>query len=114
MTVEFFLIIPLVVAVLAAGLIAVSAARARIELIGAAREGARVAATTPDPSRAVEAVRDALSPAMRDRARIAVSRPSVVGRPARVTARLRQTVDLPLLRSLSFEVSASASMMVER
>lgn len=113
-TIEFFLIVPLVIAVLGAGLLVVSAARARIELLGAVREGARVAATTPDPSRAVEAVRDALSPKMRDRARVSVSRPSVVGRPARVTARFRQRVDVPLLRVFSFDVSASASMLVER
>lgn len=113
-TIEFFLIVPLVIAVLGAGLLVASAARARIELLGAVREGARVAATTPDPSRAVEAVRDALSPTMRDRARVSVSRPSVVGRPARVTARFRQRVDVPLLRVFSFDVSASASMLVER
>lgn len=113
-TIEFFLIVPLIIAVLGVGLLVVSAARARIELLGAVREGARVAATTPDPSQAVEAVRHALSPTMRDLTRVSVSRPSVVGRPARVMARFRHRVDVPLLRVFSFDLSASASMLVER
>ncbi|HEY7823505.1 MAG TPA: TadE/TadG family type IV pilus assembly protein, partial [Acidimicrobiia bacterium] len=88
MTIEFFLVIPLLIVVLAAGIQVISVARARIELLGAVREGARVAATTPDPARAVEAVRTAMPPSDRDRVRISVSRPGVVGRPARVTASL--------------------------
>ena len=114
MTVEFFLVVPLLIVVLAAGIQVISVARTRIELLGAVREGARVAATTPDPARAVEAVREALSPADRDRARISVSRPSVPGRPAQVSARLRHVLPLPFLDDLGFEVRASASMLVER
>ena len=49
-TVEFFLVLPLVILVLVAGVQLVSLARARIELVGAVREGARVAATSPDLS----------------------------------------------------------------
>lgn len=114
MTVEFFLVVPLLVAVLAAGIQVISVARTRIELLGAVREGARVAATTPDPAKAVDAVRDALSPSDRDRVRVSVSRPSVVGRPARVSATLRHVLGLPFLNDLSVSVSASASMRVER
>jgi Flp pilus assembly protein TadG len=113
-TIEFFLVVPLLIVVLAAGVQVISVARARIELLGAVREGARVAATTPDPARAVDAVRSALPPAERDRARISVSRPAVVGRPARVTASLRHELDIPLLDSLGVDISASASMFVER
>jgi len=113
-TIEFFLVVPLLVAVLVAGIQVISVARTRIELLGAVREGARVAATTPDPARAVEAVRGALSPADRDRARISVSRPSVPGRPAQVSARIRHTLPIPFIDDLGFEVSASASMLVER
>lgn len=113
-TVEFFLIVPLVIVVLVAGIQVISVARTRIELLGAVREGARVAATTPDPARAVAAVREALPPAIRDRTRISVSRPGVVGRPARVSARLRHMLPVPLIDDLGFDVSAAASMLVER
>ena len=113
-TVEFFLVLPLVVLVLVAGLQVVSLARARVELQGAVREGARVAATTPDPARAVEAVRAALPPGVRDRTRITVSRPSVVGVPATVTARLRHLLSPPFPTEWGVDISASASMRVER
>lgn len=65
-TVEFFLVVPLVIVVLVGGLQVVSVARARIELLGAVRDGARVAATSPDPAKAVEAVQRALAPSVRD------------------------------------------------
>ncbi|MDX1468928.1 MAG: TadE family protein [Acidimicrobiia bacterium] len=113
-SVEFFLVIPMVLLILVAGIEVVSIARARIELVGAVREGARVAATTPDPAKAVNAVVAALSPAMRNRVRISVSRPSVVGRPARVTATLRHLLGAPLVRDLGVDLSASATMLVER
>ena len=111
---EFFLVIPMVILVLVAGIEIVSMARARIELVGAVREGARVAATTPDPAKAVEAVGLALSPSMRQRVRISVSRPAVVGRPARVTATLRHLLAAPLIRDVEVDISASATMLVER
>ncbi len=111
---EFFLAIPLVVLVLVAGLQVAAVARARLELQGAVREGARVAATSPDPARAVAAVRQALSDELRDRARISVSRPSVVGRPARVTARVRLVLPLPFTGGFEVDLNADASMLVER
>jgi len=113
-TVEFFLVVPLLIVVLVAGIQVVSVARTRIELLGAVREGARVAATTPDPAKAVSAVRDALAPAQRDRVRISVSRPGVVGRPARVTATYRHALPVPLIDDLGFEIEVTASMLVER
>jgi Flp pilus assembly protein TadG len=113
-TVEFFLVVPLLIVVLVAGIQVISVARTRIELLGAVREGARVAATTPDPARAVEAVRMAMAPADRDRVRVSVTRPGVVGRPARVTAMFRHTLAVPFIDDLSVEVRASASMLVER
>jgi Flp pilus assembly protein TadG len=113
-TVEFFLVVPILIVVLAAGVTVISAARARIELLGAVREGARVAATTPDPARAVEAVRAAMPPDDRDRVRISVSRPGVVGRPARVTASMRHHLPVPWLDDLGVDLSATATMLVER
>lgn len=106
--------VPLVVLVLVAGLQVVSVSRARVELGGAAREGARVAATAPDPARAVAAVQAALPPAMRERARVSVSRPSVVGEPARVVVRVRHPLGLPFPPGTGVELSASAVMRVER
>lgn len=113
-TVEFFLVLPLMVLVLAGGIAVVSVARARVELLGAVRDGARVAATTPDPTRAVTAVQDAIAPEMRPRVRVSVSRPSVVGRPARVTARLSHPLGPPFPAGFVVDVVASASMAVER
>lgn len=113
-TVEFFLVVPLLIVVLAAGIQVISVARTRIELLVAAREGARVAATNPDPAQAVSATRAALPPGMRDRVRISVSRPSVVGRPSRVVLRFRHRLPVPLIDDLSFDISATASMLVER
>ena len=114
MTVEFFLIVPLVIVVLVGGLQVVSVARARIELLGAVRDGARVAATSPDPAKAVEAVQNALAPSVRDRVRISVSRPGVVGAPARVSARLRHRLGAPFPDDFGVDLSASATMLVER
>lgn len=50
----------------------------------AARVGAAYAATNPDPAKAVKAAQNALGDHA-DRYRISVSRPGVIGRPARVT-----------------------------
>ncbi|MCI0542847.1 MAG: pilus assembly protein [Actinobacteria bacterium] len=111
---EFFLVIPMLVLVLAAGVQTVALTRARIELVGAAREGARVAATTPDPSRAVSAVLAALPSTVRDRARVSVTRPAVVGQPARVVVRVRHHLGAPFPDMFTVELSASASMLVER
>lgn len=111
---EFFLVLPMVILVLVAGLQVVGVAKARIELIGAVREGARIAATTPDPARAVDAVQAALPPGVRDRVRISVSRPGVVGKQARVSATLRHSMVAPLPSGFTVDISASAVMLVER
>jgi TadE-like protein len=112
--VEFFLILPLVVFVLLAGIQVVAAAQLRVELQGAAREGVRVAATTPDPSRAVAAVIDALDPSTAGRARISVNRPATPGQPASVSVIVRHTVRLFLLPDISFDLAARAAMRTER
>ena len=113
-TVEFFLIIPLLFIVLIAGLQVVAAARVKVELHGAVREGARVAATTPDTSRAVDAVVAALDPDMAATTRISVTRPATPGQPAIVSARYLHHVDLLVFPDLAFEISASASMRTEK
>jgi Flp pilus assembly protein TadG len=113
-TVEFFLILPLILLVLIGGVQVVAVAQSRIELVGAAREGVRIAATAPDPSLAVAAVQRALSPSVRDRARISVSRPLVVGQSARVVVSLRHLLGNPFPESFGVDLSASATMRVER
>ncbi len=113
-TVEFFLILPLVVVLLVAGLQVVSVARAKIELIGAVREGVRVAATTPDPSRAVDAVVASLDPEMASATRISVTRPSVPGQMATVTATFRHVVDFFIFTDLEVDIPARASMRTEK
>ena len=113
-TVEFFLVLPMVILVLVAGLQVVGVARARIELMGAVREGARIAATSPYPSKAVDAVQAALPAEVRDRVRVSVSRPGVVGKPAKVSATLRHRFVAPLPTDFGVDISASAVMLVER
>jgi Flp pilus assembly protein TadG len=113
-TVELFLILPIAILVLVASIQLIGVARARIELQGAVREGARVAATTPDPGRAVEAVLAALSPEMREVARVSVERPSRVGAVATVTISMRHVLGQPFPRSVGVNLSARATMRIER
>ncbi len=111
---EFFLLVPLVILVLVLGMQVVRVTLTHVELVGAARDGARVAATTPDPSRAVEAVLGALPPELRSRVRVSVSRPSVVGQAARVEVRLRHLFAPPFPGGAGVDLTARASMLVER
>jgi hypothetical protein len=113
-TVEFFLVLPLVVLVVVASIQMVGVARAHIELQSAAREGARVAATTPDPARAVEAVLASLPPEMRERARVSVERPSRVGAVASVSVSIRHLLGRPFPADLGVDLSARATMRTER
>jgi Flp pilus assembly protein TadG len=113
-TVEFILILPMVVLVALASVQLIGLARARLELQGAVRDGARVAATTPDPSRAVEAVIAAMAPSQRQRLRVAVERPSLVGAPAVVTATLRHLLGPPFPSDYGVDLNARATMPVER
>jgi Flp pilus assembly protein TadG len=113
-TVEFFLVLPIVVLVVVASIQLVGVAQARIELQGAVREGVRVAATTPDPAKAVEAVMASLAPEMRDRARISVERPSRVGAVATVSVMVRYPLGRPFPFNLGVDLSARATMRTER
>ena len=112
--VEFALVLPLVLMVLLASVEVLAAARTQLVLVVAAREGAREAATTPDPSRAVDATRDALGPALAGRARVSVRRPAVVGERATVTVRYRHTFLAPFFGGVGVDLSARAVMRVER
>ena len=85
----------------------------QIEVVGAAREGARVAATSPDPELALAAARAALG-SRGAGARVSVRRPHVVGQPAVVTVVLDYRLRLPLLGRFSVPLSGRAVMRVER
>lgn len=111
---EFVLVLPLIVLVLVSCLEVAALARARVVVVAAAREGARVAATNPDPADAVGAVRDALGSPMADAARVSVARPHVVGRPATVEVAVRQPLSSPLLDTWSVTLRGKATMRVER
>ena len=112
-TVELALLITLIVALVGLLVEVAVVARVQVELVGAAREGARVAATAPDPSRAIAAANDALG-ARSSEARVRVHRPHVVGRQAEVEISLAHRIGLPLLGGFTVPLSARAVMRVER
>lgn len=111
--VEFALVLPLML-VLLLGVVEVAViARTEIELVHAAREGAREAAASPDTARASAAVRAALGSRAVD-ARIAISRPSTVGRLATVTVEVPYRVATPIFGGFTVTMTSKASMRVER
>lgn len=112
--VEFALVLPLVLVVLLAVVEVAVVGRAQLELSAAAREGARRAATSPDPAHAAGAVRAALGPALAARTRIAVTRPHVVGGTAEVRLTARHRVTVPMLGGFEVPLGARAAMRVER
>lgn len=113
-TVEFVLVLPLIVLVLVACLEVAALARARVVVVAAAREGARVAATHPDPAEAVEAVKTALGESLVASARVSVARPHTVGRPVTVEVNVRQSLASPFLEAWSVTLTGRATMRVER
>ena len=111
--VEFALVIPLVLT-LVLGVVELSVvARSEIQLVHAAREGARQAAVSPDTSAAVAAVRRALGSAG-SRAKVAVSRPTAIGDPTTVRVSLPYNVLSPIIGGYPIELRATATMRVER
>lgn len=111
--VEFALVFPLVVVALLGVIEVALVGRSQIEVVAAAREGAREAAVNPDPARAVEAARAALGPAGA-RAVVSVSRPPTVGAPAEVVVRLPYTIGSRIFGGYTLQLGASATMRVER
>lgn len=111
--VEFALVIPLVLA-LVLGLVEVAlVARAQLEVVNSAREGAREAAASPDPADAVRGARAALGGSGAS-ARISVRRPDVVGERAEVSVMLPYRVAAPFFGGVAVEIAARSSMRVER
>ena len=110
---ELALLVPLIILLLAMVVEVALAARLQIEVVGAAREGARVAATSPDPAAALAAATAALGERGGE-ARVAIHRPHVVGASAKVTVSLVHRVAIPLLSAITVPLSATAVMRVER
>lgn len=111
---EFFIVVPLVLLVLVGAMQVIGVARTRIELQAAARDGVRVAATNPDPSKAVAAVMAALHPGVLDRARVSVERPSRAGVPARVKVTVKHLLGRPFPSDFGVQVTAEATMRTEK
>ncbi|MGQ0848736.1 MAG: TadE/TadG family type IV pilus assembly protein [Actinomycetota bacterium] len=111
---EMALTVPTLIIVLLAVLEVAVVARLQLELVAAAREGARVAATVPDPSQAVTAVQKAIGPRLADRVRVVVDRPQVVGRAAVVSVVIRHRLVTPLLRWITVDLRGRGVMRVER
>ncbi len=111
--IEFALIVPVVLLVLFAIVEVAVVARTQMEVVGAAREGAREAATSPDPARAVAVVETALG-ASAPAARISVRRPHVVGGTAEVEVRLPHRIGGGLFGQMSVELVGRATMRVEQ
>lgn len=88
-------------------------ARTSLAMAGAAREGVRVAATTPDTDHALDATRDALGPELASMMRVTVRRPPVVGAPAEVTVAGTHRV-LAVLGGFGVPLEFSATMRVEQ
>jgi Flp pilus assembly protein TadG len=112
-TVEFALVIPMVLLLLVALVEVAVVARVQIELQGAARQGARVAATNPDPAVAVDAVHEALSEDLTRSVIVTVERPAVVGREAVVRLSLRHYLAAVLFGGVPVDLSARSVMRVE-
>ena len=112
--VEFAVVLPLLLAVLLASVEVVALGRTQLALVQAAREGAREAAVSPDPARAVAAVQHSLGPELARTARIGVSRPQVVGARAEVTVRLSHRFAGVLAGGIAVELRGRAVARVER
>ena len=112
--VEFVLVVPLVLAVMLAAVEVAVVARTQLVVSQAAREGAREAATSPDPERAVSVVRRFLGDELGSAARVAVARDHLVGGRAEVTVAVRHRVAAPLFGGWPIQLEARSSMRVER
>jgi Flp pilus assembly protein TadG len=110
--IEFVLVVPLLLMALLGVVEIAMLARTQLEVVAAAREGARHAAVSPDPAEAAIAVRRALG-SRGDTATISVSRPDVIGQPAEVVVRLRHVLG-SWLGGVGVEVTGRATMRVEQ
>jgi D-aminopeptidase len=113
LTVEAALVIPFLLLVGITVFEGVATMATQLQVIAATRDGVRVAATTPDVSRAVDTVRAALPEGLQSRASVRVDRPATAGRPATVAVEVDVPFTTPLLDRYSVPLSWSSSMLVE-
>jgi len=113
LTVEAALVIPFLLLVGIAVFEGVATMTTQLAVVTATRDGARVAATTPDVTRAVEVVRAALPAGLAQRARVQVDRPATAGKPATVRVMVDVALVTPFLSGLTIPLSWSSSMLVE-
>lgn len=111
--VEFALVIPLVFLVILGVAEVAVVAKGQLEVVHAAREGAREAATSPDPAVAVAAVKSALGE-VGATARVTVRRPHVVGAVAVVEVAVPHRLAAPIFGGFAVELRGHASMRVEQ
>ncbi len=110
-TVEFALLLPLVLLLLMAVVQAGLLVRDQVAVVHAAREAVRAAAVDPDPRRALFAGRRVI-----EGADVEVVERGPVGDPVEVKVTYRAPTDVPLVGALVPEpvLTASAVMRVER
>jgi len=113
LAVEAVLVLPIILLVLVAVAELFLIAVTRLEMEAAAREGVRVAATHPDPSRAAQAVRGALSPGLADRVRVEVIAATVVGASVEVKVSMRYRPASPFLDRFVLGLNSRAVMQRE-
>jgi Flp pilus assembly protein TadG len=94
-TVEFALVLPVVVMALMAVLQVAFVVRDHVQVVHAAREGARAASVDPDPGAAVRAAHRTLP-----RADVSVGARPAIGEPITVTVVYVSKTDLPLVGAL--------------
>ena len=109
---EFALVLPMVLLALLLIVEVAAVSHTQLVVTSAAREGARIAATTPDTRVAADGVRAALGERA-NTAHITIHRPDVVGEPAEVVVSIRHVV-AALLGGIDVNVRGRASMRVER
>lgn len=111
--VEAVLVLPVILLVLVAVAELFLIAVTRLEMEAATREGARVAATHPDPARAAAAVKGALSPGLAGKVRVTVTAASVVGAAVEVKVSMRYRPVTPVLDRFVVTLNSRAVMQRE-
>ncbi len=113
LAVEAALVIPIILMVLVAVAELFMIAVTRLEMEAAAREGARAAATHPDPARAAAAVKSSLPVGVAEKVRVEVTGAQVVGHPVTVVVSMRYRPVTPFLDRLVVLLRSRAVMQRE-
>ena len=113
MAVEAAFVIPIILVVMVAVAELFMIAVTRLEMEAAAREGARVAATRPDPARAAAAVKSSLPTGLAERVRVEVTGAQVAGHPVTVVVSMRYRPVTPFIDRLVVRLQTRAVMQRE-